>query len=350
MIAANYFDGRSARLHPVQLMTGDGKVALSGDDIDLAYPLAAVRLGEPFAQAPAVLYFSDGARCEVAGEARAGLADVLGYRPSHAVRWQARWPAALAALVLLVALIGAALKWGVPAAAERLVEALPRSVDKSVGEAALAAMEARKMLEPSRFSEERLAEIRQVMISVTPAPARRPPFLRLLVRHSDEFGANALALPDGTIIITDAMIKAILAKNNAFGAYETAQLAGVLAHEIGHIQQRHSAHLLARSSLMAAFSAALFGDFSAVTAAVPTILLSSRHSREMETAADSYAIAELKKLGLPLAPMGQLLEGLGHDGEDAGIGAADWAESFEQYISSHPNLAERGARLRLSDK
>jgi Zn-dependent protease with chaperone function len=253
----------------------------------------------------------------------------------------------LCALVLLVALIGAAARWGVPALAESIADALPPSVDKSVGEGAVAAMEARKMIEPSRFSDERLAEIHQVLRTVLPARPRVP--LRLLVRQSKQLGANALALPDGTIILTDAMVLAILDKKTTFGDFETAQLAGVLAHEIGHIEQRHGARLLARSSLMAAFSAALLGDFSAVAAAVPATLVSMQHSREMETDADSYAISVLKKRGLPLAPLAHLLEVLGQHGEDAGAGAADWAEKFEQYISSHPQLAKRGARLRQAE-
>jgi predicted Zn-dependent protease len=343
MIAANYFDGRSARLYPVQLLARDGSIAVSGGDIAKVYPVAGVALAEPFAQAPSVLYFNDGARCEVTGEARAALAAALGYRPSRVVRWQERWRAALAALVLLVALIAVTGIWGVPAAAERIAAGLPASVEKSLGEHTLAALESRELLLPSRLSDERVGEVQQVLRKVVPAQPRLP--VRLLVRHAPELGANALALPDGTIVVTDFMVRAILGQQDGFGAIETAQLAGVLAHEIGHIEGRHSARALVRSSLTAALSAALFGDFSAVAAGVPAVLMNMRHSREMEMEADSYAIATLNERGMPLAPLADLFEVLGkhNKGDDDDEG---WADAFGRYVSSHPASAERSARLR----
>jgi predicted Zn-dependent protease len=346
MIAANYFDGRSARLHPVQLLARDGTVAVSGGDIAKLYPAAAVTLAEPFAQAPAVLYFNDGARCEVAGEARAALAAALGYRPSRVVRWQKRWPAALAALVLLVALIFATAVWGVPAAAERVAAALPPSVDRALGTSTLAALESHSLVEPSRLSDERIEQVQQVWRKVLPARPRMP--VRLLVRHAPAIGANAFALPDGTIIITDRMVLEILGKQTEFGNIETAQLAGVLAHEIGHVEGRHSARALARSSLTAALSAALFGDFSAVAAGAPAVLMNMSNSREMETEADSYAIAALKARGMPLAPLADLFESLGELDDAADHDAPEWLAGAGRYVASHPAPAERGARLRAA--
>jgi hypothetical protein len=90
--------------------------------------------------------------------------------------------------------------------------------------------------------------------------------------------------------------------------------ARVLAREIGHVEGRHSARALARSSLAAALSAALFGDFSAVAAGAPAVLMNMRNSREMETEADSYAIATLNQRGLSLAPLADLFEALGQLG------------------------------------
>jgi Zn-dependent protease with chaperone function len=345
MISASYFDGQTARLHPVELQPADGALLVMGGALTREYAYAQVALAEPFADAPAVLYFADGARCEV--NDRAGghaLADALGYRRSAVMRWQQHWYAALAALVLLIAAGAAYVHWGVPAAAERIAAAIPPSLDKQVGASAFAGMEG-KLLAPSRLSEQRIAEVEQVLRSIAPAATRLP--IRLVVRDAPRLGANALALPDGTIVVTDAMILHILGKASEFDADQRAMLAGVLAHEIGHVQRRHSVRVLARSSLTAALSATLFGDFSAVAAGVPAVLMNMRYSRDMETEADEYAIALLRQKRIPTEPLADLFDSLedAHR-QDPQQALPRWMSNSMAYMSSHPASAQRSARLR----
>ena len=64
----------------------------------------------------------------------------------------------------------------------------------------------------------------------------------------DDPGINAMALPAGTILLTSGFIKAI--DNQTFNNDE---LAGILAHEIGHIEQGHASQKVeeeARSYLL----------------------------------------------------------------------------------------------------
>ena len=234
--------------------------------------------------------------------------------------------------------------WGLPAAAEKIAAAIPPSLDQSLGETAKRGLEGR-LVEPSRLSEERIAEVEQILRSVTPATTRMP--IRLLVRSSPRLGANALALPDGTIMVTDGMILHILGKAEQFDEQQQAQLAGVLAHEIGHIEQRHSVRVMARSSLTAAASAALFGDFSAVAAGVPAVVMNTRYSREMESAADGYAIDLLHEKGISPAPLADLFESLEkvHE-DDPGHSLPQWMTQTLSYVASHPASAERSERLR----
>lgn len=345
MITANYFDGQNARLHPVELKPGDDALMVMGSAIAKEYAYQEVTLAEPFADAPAVLYFADGARCEVGGAgAGQALADALGYRKSAVVRWQERWPAALLALVLLVAAGLASMTWGLPAAAEKIAAAIPPSLDQRLGETARQGLDA-QLLEPSRLSERRVAQVEQVLRSIAPGGARLP--IQLLVRSAPRLGANALALLDGTIMLTDAMILHILGKADNFDEQQQAQLAGVLAHEIGHIEGRHSVRVMARSSLTAAASAALFGDFSAVAAGLPAVLMNMRYSREMESEADGYAIALLKEKGISPAPLADLFESLEEVHQsDPGRRLPRWMNASMTYMSSHPASAERSARLR----
>lgn len=122
-------------------------------------------------------------------------------------------------------------------------------------------------------------------------------------------------------------------------------LAGVLAHEIGHIEQRHSVRVMARTSLTAALSAALLGDFSAVAAGAPAILLKMQYSREMETAADRYAAAALQQRGLPLAPLAAFFERIEEQQAKVSQYVPDWLRNTMAYAASHPSNRERAALL-----
>lgn len=340
MTNASYFDGRSARLHPVSVDAGDGAIVLGGA-VARRYPLAQTRLAEPFAHAPLVLYFPDGARCEVADPATgARLSEALGYRKSAVVRLQGQLAAALACLALLVLLIGAITFWGIPAAAERIADALPPEVDRTLGASGLAALERQGLLEPSRFSDERLAHIQALMREM--APQDGAPRLRLLVRHAPDIGPNALALPDGTIILTDQMVKLVAEAFGEDAEAADAALAGILAHEIGHVRLRHGARAVTRASLTAALSATLFGDFSAVAAGAPALLLNMQYSRENEVAADEHAIDSLLERGISTGPLAHLFEVLLEQESPA----PDWMRDAGTYVSSHPDGAERSARLR----
>ncbi len=340
MSAAHYFDGRSARLHLVELGTGNGAIHLRGD-ITRSYPAAATRLAEPFRHAPAVLYFDDGSHAEVQDPAmRAQLADALGYRKSWVVRWQEHSAAALAALVLLVLLILSAWQWGIPAVAGRLAARVPPSADQALGRNALDLLLRQGLLQPSGLSDDRLAALQGIMQRVQPAAPRIP--LRLRVHAAPRLGANALAFPDGTIVLTDQMVRVVMDKNNDIDTRAAAALAGVLAHEIGHIEQRHSIRALTRSSLTAGLSATLFGDFSAVAAGLPALLANMEYSRDMESAADAYAAAVLQEHGIPLAPLADLFDHLDKRADKT----PKFLRQAMSYAATHPDGYARSRRLR----
>lgn len=347
MITANFFDGASALLHPVELTPDGDALTMTGAALARQYRYADVALAEPFANAPRVLYLPDGGRCEVADAAGArALAVALGFRPSAVMRWQQRWPAALAALLLLIAFGAAIGIWGVPAAGEKIAEWIPPSLDHKLGQKGLHALEL-GLLAPSRLSEPRIEQVQQVMRSIVPAHTRIP--VRLLVRSSPRLGANALALPDGTIVITDRMVLDILGPARQFGPAETAKLAGVLGHEIGHVEHRHSVRALARSSLVAAASAALFGDFSAVAAGLPALAIKMHYTREMETDADDFAVGVLRAHGMPLAPMAALFDAMENVQENSPMQKLPgWLRTTAGYASSHPASGERAARIRAA--
>jgi Zn-dependent protease with chaperone function len=345
MIAAHFFDGHDARLQPVDLDVRNHHLHVDAPGFARSYPLADVVLAEPFEHAPLVLRVGD-ATCEVPyGPERQALLAALGYRRSAVERWQARWPAALVALVLLLALLGAGFVWGVPAAAEFIAARLPAAVDTKLGQAALAGLEAHGMLAPSRLSDDRIADVEALLPKALPAHPRVP--VRLLVRASDTLGANALALPDGTIIVTDAMVRLALDKRNELDDIGQAELLGVIGHEVGHIERRHATRAMTGSSLTAAVSATLFGDFSAVAAGLPAVLTQMQYSRAMELEADDYAIGVLRRNGLEPDNLADILEDLESQHPEQ-TNVPRWLRRSAAYLSTHPDTAERIRRLRAA--
>lgn len=106
----------------------------------------------------------------------------------------------------------------------------------------------------------------------------------------DDDAVNAFALPGGPIFVTRGML--------AFVGSE-AELAAVLAHEIGHVAARHGAQQLSRAQLAQAglgLGAVLLGeDRQAVAglAGVGLSLLLLRHSRDAEREADTLGLKYL---------------------------------------------------------
>lgn len=117
---------------------------------------------------------------------------------------------------------------------------------------------------------------------------------------------NAFALPGGYIFIT----RGLMAHMNS-----EAELAGVLAHEIGHVTARHSVRQYTQAAtyqigagLASVFVPELsrFGDFANVVFAA----VSSGYSRAFETEADSLALTYAEAAGYDRCAMASMLSTL----------------------------------------
>jgi Zn-dependent protease with chaperone function len=344
LATAYYFNGRDARLHPADLDVDGSVLRITTASMACEIPLAEVGLTEPFAAAPVMLRLPDGASCEVpAGAARQTLLAALGYRRSAVECWQAHWQAALLALVLLAGVLGVLYTVGVPWIAARLAPAVPPAVEMKLGQATLQQLIARGILHPSRLSEERIADVRRLLPLALPVHPRIP--VRLHVFDAT-LGANAIALPDGTIIVTDALVRLLQTPRGDLDAEGKARLLAVLAHEVGHLEHRHVGRKLVGSSLAAAVSATLFGDFSTAAAGASTLLTNMAYSRDMELEADDYAVEVLRRNGRPPAALADALGALEHDNKTPQRTTPGWLSRASGYLSTHPDSRARIERLR----
>ncbi|TAH12571.1 MAG: hypothetical protein EAZ11_05250 [Curvibacter sp.] len=169
-----------------------------------------------------------------------------------------------------------------------------------------------------------------------------------LVFRQSKIGPNALALPGGTILMTDEMVALVNA--------DTQVLTAVLAHELGHVQQRHGLRMLVQATVLGAVGAVVLGDFSTLLAAVPALLGQAHYSREAEREADAHAVKVLKDAGLSPLHMVTLFEALEQERQrkaskaTSSAGNADGEKDSASWLgiafASHPSDADRIAYFR----
>jgi Zn-dependent protease with chaperone function len=138
--------------------------------------------------------------------------------------------------------------------------------------------------------------------------------------------------------VTDELVKL---------APDDEAVLAVLAHELGHLNRRHSLRMLIQGSIVAGLVAWYLGDVSSVAAGLPTLLLQSRYSRAHEREADRFAATMLKANGIPPRRLADMLSRLEAAHRDRAGKAADGAQedqqrpAFADYYSSHPATKER---------
>jgi Zn-dependent protease with chaperone function len=349
-VEALLFDGRSARPRRVQLcVDGEQLRAYGQGEGETAavwqWPLRDAQWPERTRHGQRVITLRGGQRLQVVSAQQFDAwTTSLGHHESLVERMQRSWRASALALLALILLLGAGYRWGVPLAARAVLFAVPESVDRAVGERVLASVEAR-WFEPSQVPPEQQAQIRQdfaaAMALAYPGllgkapgasapgigsdPSRVAPPWHIEFRvASKRMGPNAMALPGGTIIVTDALVELLADRPDA--------LLGVLGHEWGHVRLRHGMQGLTRAAFVATAASLVLGDFSSLLATAPVLLVHMAYSRDFEREADRESVHLLRAAGHSPTAMVEFFQRLGHRRSRQSIPVA---------LASHPENAER---------
>jgi Zn-dependent protease with chaperone function len=184
--------------------------------------------------------------------------------------------------------------WGLPALSDRIAPLIPLSAEQRLG----AAMDkqVRAMIDPGRTdrpfdcgtadAEKPGRAALEALIDRLEAAAGLPiPLKAVAVRKAD---ANAIALPGGHIYVFEGLIKQSRSPD---------ELAGVIAHEIGHVAHRDGTRSLLQAAGLSFLFGMLLGDFTGgglVVIAARTVVQSA-YSRDVETAADRYSVGLMAK-------------------------------------------------------
>ncbi len=364
-MTGRWFDGRSSQARPVQLMLVPGKSgpALDLKPMDTGQPLRLahhqVEWPEAWSsrRAPSRLVLDLGPHgsLEIDDALRwQALMQAAGHRGSLAQRMQTRWPVFLGVLLVAGGALFAFYRWGTPWAATQVTAHVPLQWETGLSAKAMADLDAR-MLKPSKLPAERQAALQarfaQLTSQVDGGLRRYPgyaPTLTLSFRAG--LGANAFALPGGTIVMTDGLVEAA-----ARDKLPDEALVGVLAHEIGHVVHRHTTRMIVEQGVLNIGLGLALGDASSLLSFGSSLLTGLAYRRGHETEADCFAVALLGRAGLPAAPMADLL--LAMEGRRAGPSgtAKDGAGAppptqaqggWGELLASHPHSAERARRLK----
>lgn len=149
---------------------------------------------------------------------------------------------------------------------------------------------------------------------------------------------NAFALPGGPVWINRGILEA---------ASTEAQVAGVMAHEIAHVAQRHSAQQITKGTVangLLGLLGAVLGDDGAgaaaarVAAGVTAQSFMLKFSRDDEREADTEGVRIMQRAGYDTRGMLEFMQGLA---QQSGGGSGRAAE----FLSTHPAPASRVREL-----
>jgi Zn-dependent protease with chaperone function len=325
---AAYYDGRTSARKPVHVRGYTLVIQIVGEGLRLDVPLGKVHVDPPVGGTRRALHLPDGAQLQTDDHA---AVEAL-FPRAHALEgWvhglERRWPYALAALVFAAAFAWWSAVDGLPRAAKIAAGFVPATAEAKLGEQTLSFFEG-KVCRPSALGAARQQALQRRFATLTAGLADGYSY-RLLPRDCRGVGANALALPGGAIVITDALVKL---------AQSDDQISAVLAHELGHVRYRHGLRMALQAAGLAALAAALFGDATSITSlatTLPTALLQSGYSRELETEADDYAFQRLREIGLSPKAFAEIMLLLekAHEKKSGG--------ESKDYFSTHPATAKR---------
>ncbi|MBC5775210.1 M48 family metallopeptidase [Pontibacter sp. KCTC 32443] len=213
--------------------------------------------------------------------------------------------------------------WGVPALAEKAAAHFPLAYERAMGEQ----LHEQLMLGQT-IDSAKTAALREYLAALD-VKSDFP----ITVTVVKDDAVNAFAVPGGFVVVHDAILDKM--KHHE-------ELAGLLGHEIGHVQMRHSTKALARSLSYYMLLSILFGDVSGIAAVIvdnASTLNNLEYSRSAESDSDKAGLELLKQNKLNPKGMVWLMERLQSDDPE-----------FLKFISTHPSTNDRIKEIEIQIK
>ena len=333
-----YGDGRSAASRPVEVWVGPNGLEIVDADGSgrRIWTFDALASGSPIVKdapdvlvtfSPATNPASDPSSATEAG-ATLFVADPrfvaqLTLRAAHLTAGRSRWRYAIPGLIVSAAIVVAALIiWLADLSPSRTIAmVVPQAVWTSTGESVFQSLTQGKAICSTDAGRQALDRI---MTKLATAAGTDAPFD---VRVVDWAVLNAFALPGRRIVLTRSLLEAV-------GSSE--ELAGVVAHEMGHGLELHPEASVVRVLGLSAGLKILLSGGGDTIANVGLLLAQLRYTRDAERSADAQAVAILRQAKISAQALGTFfrkLERLDGERKSGVLGA--------EILRTHPSIAER---------
>src|SRR5581483_3082271 len=296
--SAIYFDGTSSRRHAVTLVFDD-ELGISDERQLLAvWSYADIRRADsqPGTLRLTCLTAPSLARLQIRDPALAAQLiarcrrldeDVPGQRGiGKIVGWS------IAAAVSIVGVVW----FGVPLAADRLTPLVPQALERRLG--SVADRQITTLFGGKTCTDAAGQAAFNKLITALREAASMDTSVEAAVLATSV--PNALALPGGKLYLFEGLLAR---------AQSPDEVAGILAHELGHLRHRDSTRNLIYNGGTSFLIGLLFGDITGSSTLIfaSRSVLTASYTREAEQNADLFSIDLMQKLGRPTKPMGELL-------------------------------------------
>lgn len=234
-----------------------------------------------------------------------------------------KWPMAIAASIVIF--------WGltyidVISPANNIARILPDSTRTTLGNGVINTLKGKR-----KFCEsgEGKAALNKLITRLYPAT---PDTINFDIKVADLKMVNAFAAPGDKIIVSGKLIKQ---------ANSPDELAGVIAHEMGHSIERHPEAGIVRAlglmtllQIMTAGESSSFGD-------IAFLLVQSGYSRSAEQQADDHAARILQKVNIDTRPLAGFFKRLTNKKKSKNTKNKDKDTNFFSWINTHPASKDR---------
>lgn len=238
--------------------------------------------------------------------------------------------------LILTILVGLAL-WGLVVNKDKLVQKVVTQIPITWEEKLKILLEKNLPLSGPVLADAELeTELESFTRPLTHAITQPHPKLSFAIVDSPEI--NAFALPGGLVFINSGLI---------LNAKSAAEVQGVIAHEIGHVVERHHLKQMVETLGLYLLMDAFFGNLDGMLAAImqnSAYLMTLKFSRAHEIESDDFGFELLVRAGV--SPQG-MIDFFTKPPEKKSIstGLPDELEDKLSFFATHPSSKKRSMRL-----
>lgn len=224
-------------------------------------------------------------------------------------------------MLAVVALLGVGLWFGIGFIANRALGSLPPDVETALGK------QAWELAVPADERCVNKRTLQYVGDVLRPLLAHQPPGYHFEYTVADDPSVNAMAMPGGYITVNMGLLNELK---------RSEELAGVLAHELAHVTERHATRRMASRLGWLTLISMLFGGTDVATLAhLAAELAATAYDRGQESDADTVGLRTLAAAHIDPRGVADLFDRLATD-----------QPSLPALFASHPDPGQRAELAR----